>query len=69
MDLPDPGIDLGFPALQEDSLPTELSGKPNIYKSLGLKNLGMLSCMSVFCKCEMPVGFRRAYGDRFSPEI
>ena len=28
MDLPDPGIELGSPALQEDSLPTELSGEP-----------------------------------------
>ena len=28
MDLPDPGIQLVSPALQEDSLPTELSGKP-----------------------------------------
>ena len=27
-DLPNPGIELGSPALQEDSLPTELSGKP-----------------------------------------
>ena len=27
-DLPDPGIELGSPALQGDSLPTELSGKP-----------------------------------------
>ena len=27
-DLPDPGKDLGSPALQVDSLPTELSGKP-----------------------------------------
>ena len=27
-DLPDPGIELGSPALQADSLPTELSGKP-----------------------------------------
>ena len=26
-DLPDPGIKLGFPALQVDSLPTELPGK------------------------------------------
>ena len=26
--LPDPGIPLGSPALQVDSLPTELSGKP-----------------------------------------
>ena len=28
MDLPDPGIEPGSPALQVDSLPTELSGKP-----------------------------------------
>ena len=30
-DLPDPGIKLGSPALQEDSLPSELSGKPDKY--------------------------------------
>ena len=29
-DLPDPGIELGSPALQADSLPTELSGKKTI---------------------------------------
>ena len=28
MDLPGQGIELGSPALQVDSLPTELSGKP-----------------------------------------
>ena len=28
VDLPDPGIEPGSPALQADSLPTELSGKP-----------------------------------------
>ena len=28
MDLPHPGIELGSPALQGDSLPTELSEKP-----------------------------------------
>ena len=27
-DLPEPGIELESPALQVDSLPTELSGKP-----------------------------------------
>ena len=27
-DLPNPGIEPGSPGLQEDSLPTELSGKP-----------------------------------------
>ena len=30
MDLPDAGIELGSPALQADSLPTELSGKPKV---------------------------------------
>ena len=29
MDLPDPGIELGSPALQADSLPAELPGKPD----------------------------------------
>ena len=33
-DLPDPGIELGSPALQADSSPTELSGKPSIYKQV-----------------------------------
>ena len=31
-DLPDPRMELGSPALQADSLPTELSGKPLLYK-------------------------------------
>ena len=31
--LPDPGIELGSPALQADSLPTELSGKPLWHKA------------------------------------
>ena len=34
VDLPDPGIDPGSPALHVDSLPTELLGKP-ISKALG----------------------------------
>ena len=29
-DLPDPGIDLGSPALQADALPSELPGKPSL---------------------------------------
>ena len=35
-DLPDPGIGPGSPALQADSLPTELSGKPEWYKTIFL---------------------------------
>ena len=42
-DLPSPGIKLAFPvspALQADSLPTELSGKPKLpLKKLSVKNL------------------------------
>ena len=34
MDCPDPGVELGSPALQADSLPTELSGKPLDYMTL-----------------------------------
>ena len=29
-DLPDPGIEPGFPALQADALPSEPPGKPNV---------------------------------------
>ena len=36
MDHPDQGIKLGSPALQVDSLPTELSGKPQV--ALVVKN-------------------------------
>ena len=36
-DLPDPGIKPGSPALQADSLPTELSGKPVMYDMNPLK--------------------------------
>ena len=32
VDLPDPGIELESSALQADSLPTELSGKPGCIK-------------------------------------
>ena len=32
VDLPDPGVEPGSPALQVDSLPTELSGKPKMLK-------------------------------------
>ena len=35
VDLPDPGIKLGSSALQVDSLPSELSGEPPVYKVVG----------------------------------
>ena len=51
MDLPDPGIELGFPALQVDSLPAELSGEPTILDFVAIerantqKALGTVSGM------------------------
>ena len=38
-DLPDPGIEPGSPALQADSLATELSGKPLPFLSLPQNNI------------------------------
>ena len=38
-DLPDPGIELGSPALKADSLPAELPGKPN-WKHMSTQKLG-----------------------------
>ena len=35
-DLPNPGIELGSPVLQEDSLPSEPPGRPNITLPLNL---------------------------------
>ena len=44
-DLPDPGIEPGSPALQVDSLPTEISGKPTdaVQESLFCKNFSVIS--------------------------
>ena len=39
-DLPDPGVELKFPTLQSDSLPSEPPGKPNkCYRPLELGDL------------------------------
>ena len=43
-DLPDPGIELGSPAWQVDSLPTELPGKPP--NGLEWVNLTQMNIMS-----------------------
>ena len=45
MDLPDPGIEPGSPALQADSLPTELSEKPSILSMLLLLKIRNLFCV------------------------
>ena len=47
--LPGPGIELGSPALQTDSLPTELSGKPIAMKTGVQISLGD-TCISTFPK-------------------
>ena len=41
-DLPDPGIELGSPALQANSLPAELTGKPKIH----VNNIYFIEMMS-----------------------
>ena len=43
-DLPDPGIEPTFPALQADSLPSELPGKS---KNLGDEDEKLSSCTTV----------------------
>ena len=45
MDLPDSGIKLGSPALQVDSLPTELPGKPLFDTAAAAKSLQ--SCLTL----------------------
>ena len=56
-DLPDPGIEPRSPALQMDSLPSELPGKPQPLRIL-LKNLNVLA--KLICKSFYPVG--ESYG-------
>ena len=46
-DLPDPGIELGSPALQADSLPAELPQKPIPYILVKKKNFFMFNILSV----------------------
>ena len=46
-DLPNPGIKLGSPALQADSLPTELSGKPRSHGEG--KNFSLWRCCFHIC--------------------
>ena len=45
-DLPDPGIELGSPALQVDSLPTELPGKPSKGLSVQFSSVAQL-CLTL----------------------
>ena len=51
-DLPDPGIQPGSPALQADSLPTELSGKGGhkLSWSLVAKDQGFRLCSKAECR-------------------
>ena len=46
-DLPDPGIEPGSPALEADTLTSELPGKPQYYQSdFGVDHLVMSMCRS-----------------------
>ena len=45
--LPDPGIEPGSPALQADSLPTELWGKPHLWWRQGLTET-LLPCAQFY---------------------
>ena len=46
--LSNPGIELGSLALQADSLPTELSGKPEIKRHLHLGRKSMTNLNNIF---------------------
>ena len=50
MDLPNPGLEPGSPALQADSLPTELSRKFPGNWSLNLGKLGLLLAFLFLCE-------------------
>ena len=50
-DLPDPGIEPGSPALQVDSLPTELSGKYWFNKGLNNNKVYPCVCVCVLKSC------------------
>ena len=61
-DLPNPGIELGSPALQADSLPTELSGKsPKDW-------YGSFKCSQIPSRPFKELGTRRVFRGPFLPE-
>ena len=55
VDIPNPGIELGSHALQADSLPTELSGKP-IYLAVSF-NVAMGKLRQTWIKVEASVSW------------
>ena len=46
-DLPDPGIEPRFPALQADSFPTEQRGKLNTYSAAAAAAKSLQSCLTL----------------------
>ena len=48
-DLPDPGIEPRSPALQADSLPSELSGKPSWSLTTGMTGTAVLAGKILWC--------------------
>ena len=62
VNLPDPGIEPGSPALQADSLPTELLGKPSVTK-VKVKSLSRVQLFvtprTVAYQAPLSMGFSR----------
>ena len=57
-DLPDPGIEPGFPAFQEDDLTSEPQGSPvavQFSKHLLLKRLSFLHCIFLLDSCDLKI--------------
>ena len=63
-DLPNPGIKLGSPALQVDSLETELSGKP-IAQLWAIIVSNITSMKFASCSHHMNKNYVTSYGDRW----
>ena len=65
-DLPDPGIEPRFPALQADSLPTELQGKPKkecSRREKGMNSIGSVIRVSFVMNPSLQEGFEGSTGN------
>ena len=63
-DLPDPGIEPGFPTLQADSLPTKLSRKPCL-----VLNINCLSSSQLFKVVKSGVLFGKVYDTLYNRDV
>ena len=65
-DLPDPGIEPWFPALQADSLPTELQGNPEkecSRREKGMNSIGSVIRVSFVMNPSLQEGFEGSIGN------